>query len=79
MEVLGDRSLLDGLNVPGAAPASWLKLAHDPSYVDQVIACSVPVRIEKEIGFAVGERVSRRAQLAAGERFWLPGWHWSTA
>jgi acetoin utilization deacetylase AcuC-like enzyme len=66
MEVLGDRGLLDGLNVPGPAPASWLKLAHDPSYVHQVIACSVPERIEKEIGFAVGERVSRRAQLAAG-------------
>ena len=37
-----------------------------PIYVDQVIACAVPERIEREIGFPVGERVSRRAQLAAG-------------
>ena len=47
-------------------PATWLKLAHDPLYVDQVIACAVPERIEQEIGFPIGERVSRRAQLAAG-------------
>ena len=66
MEALRDRDLLGGLNVPEPMPAAWLKLAHDPLYVDQVIACAVPERIEKEIGFAVGERVSRRAQLAAG-------------
>jgi acetoin utilization deacetylase AcuC-like enzyme len=66
MEELRDRSLLDGLNVAGPAQAAWLKLAHAQPYVDQVIACSVPPQIEKEIGFAVGERVSRRAQLAAG-------------
>ena len=66
MEALRDRDLVGGLNVPEPVPAAWLKLAHDPLYVDQVIACSVPERIEKEIGFAVGERVSRRAQLAAG-------------
>ena len=30
-----------------------------------MIACSVPAPIEREIGFPVGERVSRRAQLAS--------------
>jgi len=51
---------------PAPARAAWLKLAHDDSYVDQVIASAVPERIEREIGFPVDERVSRRAQLAAG-------------
>jgi acetoin utilization deacetylase AcuC-like enzyme len=52
------------LHVPEPLDAAVLALAHDRGYVDQVIACSVPPRVEREIGFAVGERVSRRAQLA---------------
>ena len=52
--------------MPEPAPASWLKLAHAADYVDQVITCSVPEKIEREIGFPVGPRVSLRAQLAAG-------------
>jgi len=66
MTALGRR----GLACPGAlvqsspAPASWLRLAHDETYVDQVMRSAVPEAIEKEIGFAVGERVSRRARLA---------------
>ena len=51
---------------PTPAPSSWLKLIHAAAYVDQVIACAVPERIEREIGFPVNERVSRRAQLASG-------------
>lgn len=54
------------LHRPARAPASWLTLAHDRTYVDQVIACAVPAKIEREIGFPIGERVSLRAQLAAG-------------
>jgi acetoin utilization deacetylase AcuC-like enzyme len=46
------------------APASWLRLAHDAAYVDQVMRSAVPMAIEREIGFAVSERVSRRARLA---------------
>ena len=46
------------------APTSWLTLAHDPAYVDQVVRAAVPRSIEREIGFEVGERVSRRARLA---------------
>ncbi|RVD35678.1 histone deacetylase, partial [Mesorhizobium sp. M4B.F.Ca.ET.019.03.1.1] len=56
----------DALAMPEPAPASWLKLAHTADYVDQVLACQVPERIEREIGFPVGPRVSLRAQLAAG-------------
>src|SRR5262245_33549231 len=47
------------------AEVRWLELAHAPAYVEQVLACSVPARIEREIGFPVSERVSRRAQLAS--------------
>ncbi|MEX0956990.1 MAG: histone deacetylase [Rhizobiaceae bacterium] len=46
------------------APASWLRLAHDAAYVDQVIRSEVPRSIESEIGFEVSERVTRRARLA---------------
>lgn len=53
------------LHEPGEAPRPWLTLAHDAAYVDQVIACAVPARIEKEIGFAVDAAVSRRARLAS--------------
>ena len=54
------------LHAPEPAPAASLKLAHDAAYVDQVLACKVPQEIERDIGFPVGARVSRRAQLAAG-------------
>ncbi len=66
MALLGERGLTAGLSVASPAPAAFLKLAHDADYVEQVIACAVPARIEKEIGFPIAERVSRRAQLAAG-------------
>ncbi|MCB1427063.1 MAG: histone deacetylase [Zhengella sp.] len=53
------------LHEPGEAARGWLTLAHDPAYVDQVIGCAVPARIEKEIGFPVDAAVSRRARLAS--------------
>ncbi|MCA0278391.1 MAG: histone deacetylase [Proteobacteria bacterium] len=58
--------LSGGLNRPEVIAPAHLRLAHETDYVDQVLACTVPPRIEREIGFPVGERVSRRAQLAAG-------------
>ncbi|TIM20816.1 MAG: hypothetical protein E5Y69_31540 [Mesorhizobium sp.] len=67
MEALSARGLAgpEALSMPRPAPASWLKLAHAAEYVDQVLACEVPAKIEREIGFPVGPRVSLRAQLAA--------------
>ncbi|MBZ9809239.1 MULTISPECIES: histone deacetylase [unclassified Mesorhizobium] len=68
MEALRVRGLAvqGALSMPEAAPALWLRLAHAADYVDQVISCSVPEKIEREIGFPVGPRVSSRAQLATG-------------
>ncbi|ANT49894.1 histone deacetylase family protein [Mesorhizobium amorphae] len=68
MEALSTRGLArpGTLNLPEPAPAYWLKLAHAPDYVEQVLACEVPETIEREIGFPVGPRVSLRAQLATG-------------
>lgn len=67
MEELRARGLATqaALHVPAPAPSSWLRRAHDSGYVDQVLAFSVPQTIEREIGFPVTERVSRRAQLAS--------------
>ncbi|MDH6230429.1 acetoin utilization deacetylase AcuC-like enzyme [Mesorhizobium soli] len=67
MEILNERGLANGnLHPAEPAPSSLLGVAHDPRYVEQVIACAVPERIERDIGFPVSARVSRRAQLAAG-------------
>ncbi|MBT1155802.1 histone deacetylase [Aminobacter anthyllidis] len=66
MERLEALDLTAGLNRPEVIAPQHLRLAHDATYVDQVLTCTVPPRIEREIGFPVGERVSRRAQLAAG-------------
>jgi acetoin utilization deacetylase AcuC-like enzyme len=68
MEALARRGLATEahLRTPAPPPPSWLKLAHAPAYVDQVLAFAVPAAIEKEIGFPVSDRVSRRAQMAVG-------------
>ncbi|CAI2936111.1 histone deacetylase family protein [Aminobacter niigataensis] len=66
MDRLDALELSAGLNRPEPISLHWLRLAHEAGYVDQVLSCTVPARIEREIGFPVGERVSRRAQLAAG-------------
>lgn len=63
LEALG---LTSGLTAAEPISSELLCLAHDPAYVAQVLACTVPALVEREIGFPVGERVSRRAQLAAG-------------
>ncbi|HEV7415881.1 MAG TPA: histone deacetylase [Tianweitania sediminis] len=66
MRELDARGLVgsDNLYQPDLLHPSLLKLAHSPLYVDQVVACAVPPAIERDIGFPVSARVSRRAQLA---------------
>ncbi|MEO1200395.1 MAG: histone deacetylase [Pseudomonadota bacterium] len=67
-EVLVEEGLVtpDGFHVPALAPASWLELAHDRTYVDQVLGGSVPEAIAREIGFPMTDSVARRAQAATG-------------
>lgn len=67
MRVLRFRGIAGERNVvaPAPSPGEWLGLAHDRTYVDQVMTCSVPAAIEREIGFPVDERVSLRARLAS--------------
>lgn len=67
METLRERGLANpgNLHAPAAASDGWLKLAHQAAYVDQVISLAVPRPVERDIGFAVDERVSRRARLAS--------------
>ena len=68
--LLADAIMAEGLagpgdfHVPAPAPKAWVKLAHDPAYVDQVYAFTVPREIEKAIGFDVTERTAIRAQCA---------------
>jgi acetoin utilization deacetylase AcuC-like enzyme len=65
---LQEMGLLGGADRHVAEPAAEaaLKRAHEALYVDQVLACRVPERIEREIGFPVDARVARRARLATG-------------
>ncbi|MCP1198602.1 histone deacetylase [Notoacmeibacter sp. MSK16QG-6] len=66
MNALRERGIVDraSLHRPGLAPSNWLGLAHDRGYVDRVLTQRVPPVIERLIGFAVDERVARRASLA---------------
>lgn len=66
MERLDALGLTGGLSLPEPISPDLLCLSHDAAYVEQVLACAVPPGIEREIGFPVDQRVSRRAQLAAG-------------
>ncbi|RWQ20734.1 histone deacetylase [Mesorhizobium sp.] len=68
MEALRSRGLAgpDALSTAEPAPVSWLELAHAADYVDQVVNCRVAEKIEREIGFPIGPRLSLRAQLATG-------------
>ncbi|MEM8797399.1 MAG: histone deacetylase [Pseudomonadota bacterium] len=68
MEVLREEGLAGTDNVyePAPAPASWLSLAHDQTYVDQVLNGSVPDRIARDIGFPMSASVALRARTATG-------------
>ena len=67
IEVLRERGVAGAQNeyMPDEPGFDTLARAHAADYVRQVLDCAVPPAIEKEIGFPVSERVSRRAQLAS--------------
>jgi acetoin utilization deacetylase AcuC-like enzyme len=66
-EMLVERGLVEpgGFHAPGPAPAEWVALAHERSYVDQVFEAKVPEEINRLIGFHVSESVAARARHAA--------------
>ncbi|WP_350332815.1 histone deacetylase family protein [Coralliovum pocilloporae] len=67
-EVLVDDGLVSGsgFHVPDPAPADWLKLAHEPGYVDQALALDIPPAVMREIGFPLHDDVIMRARCATG-------------
>lgn len=65
IDALAARGLMQAVSRPELPSPDWLKLAHDATYVGQVLTCTVPPKIEREIGFPIVERVSLRAQLAS--------------
>ena len=50
---------------PAPAPAEWIALAHDRTYVDQVLSADVPQKIAREIGFPMTDSVGLRARTAS--------------
>ncbi|NRG19616.1 histone deacetylase [Rhizobiales bacterium] len=54
----------DGYFIPAPAPAEWVSLAHDRTYVDQVFSADVPAKIAREIGLPMTEAVGMRARCA---------------
>lgn len=67
-EIIEAENLTGGseFRVPEPVTAADISLAHHPDYVEQVLACDVPDRIEREIGFPVREQLVLRARLASG-------------
>lgn len=69
---LAEVLVADGIVAPGhffqpaLAPTSWLGLAHDAAYVDQVVHGEVPARVAREIGLPMTASVARRARAATG-------------
>lgn len=51
---------------PAIMPRAWLEAIHDPTYVEEVISCTVPAAKQRRIGFAIDERISHRSQLSPG-------------
>jgi acetoin utilization deacetylase AcuC-like enzyme len=66
-EVLSEKGLAPrGFVEPEEASAELIALAHERTYVDQVLTCSVPQDIERRIGLPVSFSLARRARAAAG-------------
>jgi len=66
MRALGDSGAAMTVHMPDIMPRAWLEAIHDPTYVEEVIGCTVPAEKQRRIGFAIDERISRRSQLSPG-------------
>ena len=65
MDVLRDAGHLHE-HRPEPMPRQWLEAAHDPDYVDAVLASRVRREVERRIGFPVTPEVTARAVLSPG-------------
>ena len=66
MEALAESGPALSTHRPDIMPREWIAAVHDPDYVDEVLAATVPREKERRIGFAVTPHISRRSQLSPG-------------
>ena len=66
MDALRESGVAFTLHQPEPMPRAWMEAVHDPAYVDEVMALSVPPEKERRIGFPVTDRVMRRSLLSPG-------------
>lgn len=66
MRALGESGVPMTMHEPEIMPRVWLEAIHDPTYVEEVVTCTVPAEKQRRIGFAIDERISRRSQLSPG-------------
>jgi acetoin utilization deacetylase AcuC-like enzyme len=66
MAALDARGAAYEVHHPAEMPRQWIEAVHDPAYVAEVIACTVPPEKTRRIGFPVSPRVARRALLSPG-------------
>jgi acetoin utilization deacetylase AcuC-like enzyme len=65
-EILREQGLAPaGFVPPDEISPNLIALAHDRTYVEQVLACAVPREIERRIGLPIDQGVVRRARLSA--------------
>ncbi len=55
-----------GFHIPDPVEPHMVALAHDRTYVDQVLSGQLPDKIEREIGFAINDMLAIRARCASG-------------
>lgn len=66
MQALGESGASFTIEAPDPIPRPWIEAVHDPAYVEQILSLTVPRDKERRIGFAVTDRVMRRALLSPG-------------
>ncbi|MET0360331.1 MAG: histone deacetylase, partial [Sphingobium sp.] len=66
MDALAAMAPSSTIHRPDPMPIQWIAAVHDPAYVEEVLAQTVPKDKERRIGYAVTPHVARRAQLSAG-------------
>ncbi len=68
---LRDVLVQDGLMTPATthtpreAPLEWVRLAHDPLYVEGVVSATLDAGAVRRIGLPLTDRVARRSRLAS--------------